>query len=374
MRCCEIVPSLEEKQGGPSKSTYAISVALAQLGHDVTLLATHPSTPETRELERLHVSVSRRSWPQFLCPSPGLRQQLRTVAADVVHHHSIWLRTLCYAHRHAVAQRAPLVISPRGMMSSWAWQHHHWRKQLTSRLVHPGAFQAAAGWHATSEEEAQDIRALGFTQPVCVAPNGVDAPLEAERRAAVEFWQNACPDIARRRTALFYSRFHQKKRVIELIDLWLQRAPKDWLLLMIGLPDDYTTTQLDTYVLRSSGGGRVRVYDGEGRPPPYAAASIFLLPSHSENFGLAIAEAMANGLPVVVTDATPWRAVNGNGAGWCVPWEEYGTALQDALAESESSLTERGRVAREYSLAGFSWEQSARKLAEFYQQLRTLHA
>ncbi len=58
------------------------------------------------------------------------------------------------------------------MMSGWAWRHRRWRKYLAEHLIHPGAFARAAGWHATSPEEANDIRALGFQQPVCVAPNG----------------------------------------------------------------------------------------------------------------------------------------------------------------------------------------------------------
>ena len=62
-------------------------------------------------------------------------------------------------------------------MASWAWDHHRWREALAGRLVHPGALASCRGWHATSEAEAGDIRARGFRQPICVAPNGVSAPV-----------------------------------------------------------------------------------------------------------------------------------------------------------------------------------------------------
>jgi glycosyltransferase involved in cell wall biosynthesis len=255
------------------------------------------------------------------------------------------------------------------MMGAWAWRHRGWRKKIARAFVHPGALAAVDGWHATSPEEAHDIRELGFEQPVCIAPNAVDAPTEADTAAAAAHWIAACPDIAKRPVALFYSRFHQKKRVIELIDLWLERGPRDWLLLLVGIPQDYTAAELEAYVMRMSGAGRVRAFAGVGRPPPYAVASLFLLPSHNENFGLVIAEALAHGVPALVTDTTPWSGLNTDSRGWCVPWNAYGDALIAATAENPSALRERGRRAREWVLREFSWDKSARDLAAFYLSL-----
>jgi glycosyltransferase involved in cell wall biosynthesis len=170
---------------------------------------------------------------------------------------------------------------------------------------------------------------------------------------------------------VFYSRLHKKKRVLELIDLWIERAPSDWLLLMVGLPEDYTPAQLETYVMRRSAAGRVRVYNGERHPPPFAIASLFLLPSHNENFGLAIAEAMANGLPVLVTDATPWSEVNVTGAGWCVPWSDYPAVLAAALAETSAALAARGKIAQAQVLANYSWQRAAQLLLDFYREVRS---
>jgi glycosyltransferase involved in cell wall biosynthesis len=169
---------------------------------------------------------------------------------------------------------------------------------------------------------------------------------------------------------LFYSRFHQKKRLIELIDLWLERGPRDWLLLLVGIPQDYTAEMLENYVHRMSGAGRVRAFSGTGRPAPYAVAKLFLLPSHSENFGLVVAEALAHGLPAIVTDTTPWRGLNDDSRGWCVPWSDFGNALTAATAEQPAMLQARGARAKEWVLREFSWDHSAQKLAEFYRRLQ----
>lgn len=374
MKVCHIVPSLEEQHGGPSKSVRALAAAAAAAGEDVELLSTDAHAPAagwSRTEGRLPVRVFRRDWPQALCLSAGLRDALAATDAGVVQHHGLWLRTLHYAHRATRRSGAKLVVSPRGMMSTWAWNHHRLRKQTARRLLHPGALEAADGWHATSHEEEAEIRALGFRQPVCVAPNGVAAATAADRAAAKAHWQDVCPATRDRPVALFYSRFHRKKRVLELIDVWLERGPKDWLLLLVGIPEDYTPAMLEDYVHRQSGTGRVAVFSGQGRPPPYAVASLFLLPSHSENFGLVIAEAMANAVPALVTDGTPWRELNATGLGWCVPWSDYPAALAAAAAETAPALAARGAAAAAWVLREYSWHGAAKRLSAFYARLHT---
>ena len=175
---------------------------------------------------------------------------------------------------------------------------------------------------------------------------------------------------AEKPVALFYSRFHRKKRLLELIDSWLENAPRDWLLLVVGIPEDYTPSSLEAYVLRAGHAGRVRAFDGFGHPPPYAVASLFVLPSHGENFGLSIAEALASGVPALVTTATPWSGLNTNGAGWCVPWSEYGAALKAATAEAPETLKARGAVGRKWALNDYSWSKPASILSNFYATLR----
>jgi glycosyltransferase involved in cell wall biosynthesis len=256
------------------------------------------------------------------------------------------------------------------MMNSWAWNHHARRKAFARAVIHPGAFESADGWHATSEDEADSIRQRGFKQPVCVAPNGVNIPRPEAVAAAAAEWRDIIGAQPGQPIALFYSRFHRKKRLIELIDCWIENAPKDWLLVVAGIPEDYTPADIENYVLRSGARGRIRAFNGAGRPPPYGIASLFLLPSHSENFGLSIAEALAHGVPVLVTDTTPWGRLNQNGAGWCVSWEEYRDALRLATSEHSDSLKLRGQCGRDWVAKEYSWDKWAGVLSDFYATLR----
>lgn len=371
MRVCHIVPSLEERHGGPSKSARALANAQARSGLSVDLLATLEAGQRMVPVgaDAASISVFPRVTPRWLCRSPELRRQACESPTDLIHHHALWLLTLHYAHEAATRRAVPLVISPRGMMSAWAWRHRRWRKQLAELFVHPGAFAAAAGWHATSPEEADDIRRLGFRQPVCVSPNGVVAPSPAELEAARESWHQLLPVTRSRPVAVFYSRLHRKKRVRELIDLWLSAPRGDWLLLVAGSAEEYTPGELAAEVLARGASDRVLVSDGADRPPPYAIASLFVLPSHSENFGLVIAEALAAGVPALVTDTTPWTGLATTGAGWCVPWESYAGTLATALAVAPDELRAMGSRGQAWMARDYSWDRTAGLLQSFYQEL-----
>ncbi len=370
MKLAHIIPSLEARHGGPSSSVPALAAACAAIGHEVELLATVPGSGTMVTAGALTTTTFPRDWPQKFCPSAGLRDALARTPAEIIHHHSLWLRTLHYAHQ-AAARGGKLVISPRGMMSPWAWNHHRQRKFFASTFIHPGAFAAAAGWHATSVEEADDIRRLGFKQPVCVAPNGVRLPAVERLMGARAAWRERCPAIGQRPVALFYSRFHRKKRLRELFHLWLAAPRGDWLLLLIGVPEEYSVTEIQGWITAAGAEDRVAVYDGTDMPTPYGVASLFLLPSHSENFGLVIAEALAAGVPALVTDTTPWTALNLDHRGWCVPWADFHRTLEAAMAEGPDRLSERGQRARSWVLREYSWEKSAGELTAFYRQLHS---
>ena len=368
MRIAQIVASLEARHGGPSVSVPRLADAQAA-DQEVTVFTTGNVPTSLRESMHCSVHTGPRGWPESFCLAPGLRQALATFSPDVLHSHGLWLRALHHADMVAARLRRPHVISPRGMMSRWAWRHRRIQKVIAERLLHPHALKRVSGWHATSPEERDEIRSLGFPQPICVAPNGVTLPSAREIAANRAYWHQLCPATRTHRTALFYSRFHRKKRVVELIDVWLATAPADWTLLLVGVPQDYRVEQLESYVHRCSGSGRVHVFSGENRPSPYAVASLFLLPSHNENFGLVVAEAMAHGVAPLVTDSTPWRFLEREAEGWCVPWDNYGEAIRGATAQAPHQLSEYGANAARLVARDFSWDVTARTLNAFYAEL-----
>jgi glycosyltransferase involved in cell wall biosynthesis len=354
--------------GGVARALLPLAAAQAETGADVTVLGVGPAGDGL--VSRARLATFPRAWPALLARSPGLRGALGRERPDVIHAHGVWLRPLAYAAQAARRAGVPLVASPHGMLSPWALARGRLRKRLASWLVHPGAFEAVAAWHAASELEADELRRLLGSVRVCTAPHGVSPrPLDAE--AVRRYYLGAAPELQGRRVLLFYSRFHPKKRPRELIRIFASLAPQHpgWSLLAVGIPETDGVASLRSLAASAGVAGRVTVLDGRERPPPWPLGELLALPSHSENFGLVVLEALAAGVPVLTTTATPWTALERVGAGRCVPMGEFAPVLGELLGRPPARLAEAGARGREWARAEFDWGRSARRLLDEYAAL-----
>lgn len=248
--------------------------------------------------------------------------------ADVAHQHGIWARIPVSVGRFAKRNDLPLVLSPHGMLEPWAMAHHAWRKRLAWLAYQCENLRSAEVLHAASRPEALRFRELGFTQPIAVIPHGVGpipaAPLDPA----------ACAAPKPRRQALFLSRLHPKKGVDLLLHAWAGLNAPEWDLIIAGGGSHRYRRQMESLAARLRLGDRVRftgaLYDA-AKDTAFRRADLFVLPSHSENFGIVVPEALQYRLPVVTTTATPWSHLPDAGCGWCVAPEE--TAIRKALVE-----------------------------------------
>lgn len=372
-----VTASVDPRHGGPSRTVPALAAAQAALGARVglaTLVPDDDSLLPSPPLQTRAFPAAPGPLGAVACASAGLAAFVRDTPARVIHAHGLWLRPLHYAASAARRRGAPLVVAPRGMLEPWALRHRAWKKRLAAALLHPRALAGLAGWHATAPEEAGHLRALPSwlgappAAPACVAPNGVAAPDPASAAPARSAWLSAYPQLGDKRVALFYGRFHRKKRVAELIDLWRSRPRIGWTLLIAGLPGDYSLDDL-AGLAGDDPASPVVVADGSGLPAPYPLAELFFLPSHSENFGQAVAEALAAGVPALVTDTLPWRELDAAGAGRCVSWNDYPAAMASLLDQPRAGLADLGATGRAWVLDRYTWEASARRLLAFYDAL-----
>lgn len=323
-----------------------------------------------------------REWPPYFQPFPkscfgllhasaAMRRALTGGSFRIVHHHALWLPSLGYAYRAARRSRCPLVISPRGMLTAYALRRARVKKWLAARLLHPGALAGAAGWHATSEMEQDDIRAAGFRQPILVSGNGVDEPRwhEPEDR---QRWLARHPELAGKRIALFYARLHSKKGVFPLVDWWAALAASfpDWHLLIAGSAHEYTLDDVAGHVRRHSGlADRTTVADPADLPKPYHLAELYLLPTLSENFGLTVAEALASGVPVLTSTNAPWNGLNERQAGRCVTLDTFDRHWTELMRLPTEELRGQGARGRQWMTADFSWDRKAHEMLDFYRSL-----
>lgn len=368
MRIHHVVASVLPEYGGPSYSVPALCNALTELGHEVTLhtFAPVPAFAARRfELETYH-------WQRWLARSAGLSWDmpggLRRAAqsGEVMHVHGLWMLPNLLPALAVLGSSCALAWSPRGMLDAWSLAQSAQRKRLLWSLAQGPAVRSAALLHATAQREADSLRQLRLTAPIARVANGMEIP--------------GPRDVAHHRgvprTLLFLSRLHPKKGIAELLRAWarVQDEAKDWRLDVVGPDNDGYLVAL-TALAAELQLQRVRFL-----PAAYAAdkvahlreAQLYVLPSHSENFGLGVAEALAHGLPVLVGRGTPWSEVVRERVGWHVDndVDTLVATLRDALFRPPEALHAMGQRGRAFISRVFSWRRCAHDLSESYAWVR----
>jgi glycosyltransferase involved in cell wall biosynthesis len=258
-------------------------------------------------------------------------------------------------------RRAKLVTSPRGTLSQWALG----RTRVLKNLLWPlqrRVLERANLLHATSSVEYDEIRALGFTAPVAIIPNGIDLPPLVDRAT-----------VSPRRTLLFLSRIHPTKGLDRLLHAWrhLQRVHPAWRLVIAGRgTNDYVNEirQLanSLQLQRVTFPGPLF---GQEKSQAYFDAELFVLPTHSENFGMVVAEALAHACPVVVSRGAPWPRTATEGCGWWVNphVDVLSQTLDEAMRLSPDHLANMGRKGRDWMGREYGWDTVAQQMEAAYQ-------
>lgn len=370
MECLHLIAGLNKASGGPSRSVTALCDALATGGVFVTLAT---QRPRSERMDNLVLpgngKVDLRVYDAFnllrSTLTPGYNQLVSRLVKEnnlkLVHSHGLWLQ--CNRVAASVARRhgIPHIVSPRGMLEPRAFNHRSWKKFPFWHLWQRKALRDASLFCATAQQEADGIRALGFRQPIAVIPNGVDIPELASRATAV----------AEIKTALFLSRIHPIKGLLELVEVWSQVRPVGWRCVIAG-PDEEGHEAVIKRAVQQAGLTEqfefVGPVYGERKATLMQSADLFVLPTHSENFGIAIAEALACGVPVITSKGAPWECLTTHKCGW---WVDRGVgpleiALREACAlprEVLQNMGSRGRVLMERE---FSWQSVAESMKAVY--------
>lgn len=365
LHAVHVVPHIDDEASGPSYSVPRLCQSLAEHGHRVGLMCLR--APESVPGVELEVY---RQWrvPARFALSTQLAGALRERAdhVDIVHNHSLWSMANVAAGWVVPGHRAKLVTSPRGTLSAWALAHSRAVKRALWPLQQR-ALTRADLLHATSDEEHDEIRALGLIAPVLVVPNGIDIPPLPEQPARTE---HDNPD--RVRTLLFLSRIHPKKGIDRLLHAWQHLHPRfpDWQLVIAGRGEPAHVAEV-TSLAGSLRLPRVHfpgpLY-GAKKSAAYADADLFVLPTHSENFGMVVAEALAHGRPVVVSRGAPWSGLEAHRCGWWVDQsnDALTAALDNAMTMDAGERSEMGRRGRNWMMNDYGWSSVARRMSEAY--------
>ena len=369
MNVIQTVNSLHTDHGGPSRSVTALCSHLATQGADVDLVS-YESGGAPSEVVRpsdavtLGFAASEPAWRPLLSAQNHFADTLAAAVngtATIVHDHGVWMPS-----NHASASAAhrlglPLVVSTRGMLTSWALSQSRLKKRVAWALYQGRDLRSARLLHATAGAEVEDIRRAGLRQPVVVLPNGVEVPEQAREM----------PSGPKRR-ALFLSRVHPKKGLLNLVEAWATVQPENWELVIAGPDEDGHRAEVEAHA-------RVHNVDivwtgpiaDEAKWDLYRSADLFVLPTFSENFGIVVAEALAVGVPALTTTGAPWELLNTERCGW---WIDIGAepltaALREATSLNDEARHAMGQRGRAYVREHLSWEHVAEGMLAAYRWL-----
>jgi glycosyltransferase involved in cell wall biosynthesis len=344
---------VRDEASGVANVVRELARSLGSCSACVTIVAAEPGgrPPEVEDVE-VH-TVPAFTLTRGVVFAPGLGRAIMRIAAscDCVAVHGFWAPPLVLGAIAARRRGLPVLLSPHGMFSDHAFRFRALRKRAALALGFHKVLRQVTAFHATSEVEVGEIRALGLTQPVHVVPNGVAVPALCPVRAPQ----------AQARTVLFLGRIHPIKGLPLLLHAWASLAVgrPQWHLDIAG-PDELSHLAELKALAHDLGAPRVRFLGplyGAEKQATLQTAEVFVLPSHSENFGLVVAEALASGTPVIATTGTPWRLLESAGCGWYV--EPTLPAVSAALAEATSLPAERlrdmGRAGRDLVASCYSW-------------------
>jgi glycosyltransferase involved in cell wall biosynthesis len=279
-------------------------------------------------------------------------------AGAIVHLHGLWQPAFVAAARRCRDQQVPYIVSPHGMLEPWAWQHKWWKKWPYYLAVEKRLLRGAAALLATGEQEAARLRERLPGQRVETLPLG----LTGEARPDYDTARARLGWSADERVLLFLSRLHPKKG-LELLLEALAAEPLAASLRLVVVGDgafDYVqslkalATRLANRLPRIDWLGPVW---GDARWLYFQGADLFCLPTYSENFGLAVVEALQVGTPALTTRSTPWGDQLTPPRGFICDPEQAGVAeaLRKWLAQPDITAAVRQEIA-EWAHARFAWE------------------
>ena len=349
-----------------------------ELGVDVTVHSTDSfHVAESDEDRALWQPLPYRKWPtvgpkalgyatgMFEGISDGLRN-----GESVINQHGLWLHYGRVARIVGESLRVPVIIHTHGMLEPLAFEKSRWKKRIVARLWENENLSKAACVRVTGQNEFSSVRDFGVKNPIAFIPNGIDVEDFGKLpppSSAVE----QLPILKDRRVLLFVGRLNPIKGLPMLLKVWdnLGSLRRDWVLALAGPDHKGHARELEQMVAELGLNQSVKFLGplfGERKLAAYALADILILPSLTENFGVAVAEALAASLPVITTTGTPWRGLPENDCGWWIERDERSieTALREAMSLTKAELSEMGARGRDWMARDFSWQRIAAQMKE----------
>jgi glycosyltransferase involved in cell wall biosynthesis len=390
MKILQIVPSISLIYGGPSQMVLGLAPALAREGVKVTILTTDSNGDNgQKSLDVPLNQVIKKDGYEiiyFRCSpfrrykfSLDLLNWLKVHAKeyDLAHIHALFSPVSSIAARICRQQKLPYILRPLGTLDPADLVKKRQLKKLYAALLERPNLAGAAALHFTSAQEAKISERFGILTKDLVLPLGVIPSEYKGNEDSIRSQYNIPIDIP---IVLFMSRIDPKKGLDILIpaleNLLLEGLKFHFILAGTNPQDPGYEEKIRKQIQNSPLGSHTAItgfVTGESKSALLQASDVFVLPSYYENFGIAVAEAMVAGKPVVISDQVHiCHEVEGSESGWVgkTEVEAQTRMLREALKDPQE-CQRRGLNAQKYALGNYSWDAIAQQLIQAYSQLLT---
>jgi len=382
VRVLHVILSIDPRFGGLASCATSLAAAQAHAGHDVAI-AYHRTIAQEElfkvvrcnvdHVDELRLADIPQDGPAERVLASGAAARLAGLVAqsDIVHLHGIWDPIIIRAGLIARRLNRPYVVSPHGMLNPWSLQQSRWRKRIMFALATDRVLRNSLFVHALNPIEADAIGSISDRYRVRILPNGIFASRYARLPAKGTF-QARHPELDKRRFILFLGRLHHVKGLDFMAEAFsgFSREIGDVDLVVSG-PDGGAREAFEQEIKRLNIEGRVHIVGplyGDIKYAAMADAICLFQPSRQEGFSMSILEAMASGIPVVVSHNCHFPEVAAHQCGSVVPLDP--TAMTKALvdiARDPLQAQAMGSAGHELALRDYTWDRIGERFIESYE-------
>jgi len=391
VKALHVIPAVAARYGGPSHAVFEMCHALESAGTQVLIATTDADGPDRIpttygqeiEFQGQHSIFFQKQWSEAFKYSRPLAKWLvaNVKNYDVVHIHAVFSHSCLAAAAAARFKGVPYIVRPLGTLDPWSMRQKPFRKRAMWNLGVGKMLKEAAAVHYTATDEMNLAeQSLGLRRGV-VIPLGIDQTY-FELPEPDKIFSDKHPSLSNAPYVLALCRLHPKKGLELLIDTFLDlaknRGNDRWKLVLAGDGEPGYVESLKARANQGNGNNSIVFagwVSGDEKRSAIQNASLLALPSHQENFGLCVVEAMACGVPVLISPHVNLSSdVKRSNSGWVAELDpaEFKKILSEAMnSDDERSL--RGSSGREFARHEFHWPALAERINDLYRKVILSH-
>lgn len=357
MKVVHYIASIDKSSGGTTEYMRLLSNALNK---DTSLLIATGISKQPINIAGVSINFFDCSMLRWFSLLKEFRVFLENEKPDIVHINGIWTPQNWGFQKVAQELNIKVVLSPHGMLESWIIQHNPLKKKMALFLFQNNAIKKVDHIHATAQMEKDSIRKLKFNNSITIIPNGIDMN---DVKGIKEHYGT--------KKMVFLSRIHPKKGIEILLEAWRNCDTKGWTLEIAGNGDENYIANLNQSAQDLNNVHFVGAKYGKEKWDFLRSADVMVLPTHSENFGIVVAEALALGVPVITTKGTPWEDLEIYECGW---WFDLSVSnlekvIYKVFNTSVEELENMGNKGRKLVAEKYEIKAVASKIIELYKTL-----